>query len=193
MGPKSCRRVRTDLSNTVHTAWWGEGEGKGEGWLVNKASTAEISTHATLPLYLDHLRVIQPPAEEGLDQGERLLQHDEHLEVKLFEGQFTCPPQTGPVGTIPAAPTGFCVYWEGATVWLDAPSKLSACLLTSSVVKRLDSIPRMWMMVCLLAGLGCKRRRGEPEEHVVPKMSMLFCPSLPPPWPKYPAAAREEI
>lgn len=52
--------------------------------------------------------------------------------------------------------------WEGAAVWLDAPSKASACLETSRVVKRLDSIPRMWTMDCLLVGLGCKKEtRGE--------------------------------
>lgn len=31
----------------------------------------------------------------------------------------------------------------------------SSCLLMSSVVKRLDSSPRMWMIANLLAGLGC--------------------------------------
>lgn len=49
--------------------------------------------------------------------------------------------------------TGFCAPCEVEGLGLDAASKLSPCLLTSRVVKRLDSIPRMWTMDCLLAGL----------------------------------------
>lgn len=37
---------------------------------------------------------------------------------------------------------------------LDSASKPSPCLLTSRVVKRLDSIPRMCRMDCLFVGLG---------------------------------------
>lgn len=115
---------------------------------VNESSKEETSQHVTLPLYLDHLRVIKPPAEESLDQGEHLLQHNNHLEKNHSHGSFPHPPQKSPAGTIPATPTGFCVHLEEVTVWLDAPSKLSACLLMSRVVKRLDSIPRMWTMDC---------------------------------------------
>lgn len=56
--------------------------------------------------------------------------------------------------------TGFRVICEGVSLGLDARSKLSACLLTSRVVKRLDSIPRMWIIDCLLVGLGCKGRQS---------------------------------
>lgn len=59
-----------------------------------------------------------------------------------------------------AALTGFCALCEGASLGLEAPSELSACLLMSRVVKRLDSIPRMWMIDCLLVGLGCKGRQS---------------------------------
>lgn len=60
----------------------GKGEGwKGGSWLVKESSEAETSSNkrAALPLYLHHLRVLEPPAEEPLDQGEHLLQHNHHL------------------------------------------------------------------------------------------------------------------
>lgn len=56
--------------------------------------------------------------------------------------------------------TGFCALCEGVSLGLEAPSKPSACLLMSRVVKRLDSIPRMWMIDCLFVGLGCKGRQS---------------------------------
>lgn len=146
---------------------------RGEGsQLVNESSKAETSQHTTLPLYLDHLRVIKPPAEESLDQREHLLQHNDHLKKNHLHGYYTHPPWKRPARTTGATPTGFCVLSEEVTVWLDAPSKLSACLLTSRVVKRLDSIPRMWMMDCLLVGLGCQRR-GESEEQLISESSLM--------------------
>lgn len=57
--------------------------------------------------------------------------------------------------------TGFCVFCGAVGLGLDAPSKLSACLLMSRVVKRLESIPRMWMIDCLFLGLGCKGKQGD--------------------------------
>lgn len=54
--------------------------------------------------------------------------------------------------------TGLGVAWEGVSLGRAAPSMLSACLLMSRVVKRLDSIPSMWIMDSLLEGLGCKDR-----------------------------------
>lgn len=55
--------------------------------------------------------------------------------------------------------TGLCVVCEGVRLGLAAPSKPSACVLISRVVKRLDSMPRTWMIDCLLVGLGCKDRQ----------------------------------
>lgn len=44
------------------------------------------------------------------------------------------------------------------------PSTASACLFMSRVVKRLDSIPRMWTMLCLLVGLGYMGRKMTHED-----------------------------
>lgn len=165
-GPKVVQEVSEGLFEHRARRLVGK-EGGERSRLVNHSAKAETSQRATLPLYLDHLRVIKPPAEEFLDQGEHLLQHNNHLEKKnQLQEYFTQRPQRSPAGTIPAPPTGFCVHWEEAPVWLDAPSRPSACLLTSRVVKRLDSIPRMWMMDCLLVGLGCQGH-GESEEQFI--------------------------
>lgn len=180
MGPKSCRRVRTDFSNTVHTAWWGAGvggrgggggEGEGEeGELAGKGITRSrniFNKPAALPLYLHHLRVTEPPAEEPLDQGEHLLQHNHHLERNQDVSHVL--HRRARLEAFPQTPTGFCAppseeeEEEEGSGWLEAPSQLSACLPTSRVVKRLDSIPRMWMMDCFVVGPGCQGH-GEREE-----------------------------
>lgn len=51
----------------------------------------------------------------------------------------------------------------------------SSCLLMSSVVKRLDSSPRMWMIANLLEGLGCT----EIHKNKKKKKNRSFCFSEP--------------
>lgn len=67
-------------------------------------------------------------------------------------------------GAFMAKLTGFRELCEGVSLGPDARSTLSACLLTSSVVKRLDIIPRMWMIGCLLVELGCNGRQMQPDD-----------------------------
>ena len=55
--------------------------------------------------------------------------------------------------------TGLGVLRGAEGLWLEADSELSECLM-SRVVKRLDSIPRMWTIACLLVGSGCAGRQS---------------------------------
>lgn len=67
-------------------------------------------------------------------------------------------------GAFVAKLTGFRVLCAGVSLGLDARSTLSACLWMSRVVKRLDIIPRMWMIDCLLVELGCNGRQMWPDD-----------------------------
>lgn len=102
--------------------------------------------------YLNHLRVIEPPAQKGLDQRKHLLQHHNNLAESLewnYAGILwqEVHPSREEMGQL----TGFC---DGEGPGLDAASEPSPCLLTSRVVKRLASIPMMCRMDCLFVGLG---------------------------------------
>lgn len=127
------------------------------GWRGSDKLTPEtIYGFRGVHAYLDHLRVIKPPAQEGLDQRKHLLQHNNHLKESLEIKAYTRKQPSSICAysdMCTAKLTGFCAPCEGEGLGLDAASKLSPCLLTSRVVKRLDSIPRMWMMDCLLVGL----------------------------------------
>ena len=59
--------------------------------------------------------------------------------------------------------TGLWGAWGGVGGAGTAVSRLGACLLMSSVVKRLDNNPRMCMMDGLLDGQGCTEREIERE------------------------------
>lgn len=104
-GPPRAQSPARGFGRTYRTLCTPPGGERGrEGsWRLNKASRAERSELAALPLYLDHLRVLEPPAEEGLDQGEHLLQHHDHLKANHLGGYSTCPP---PSGKHPC-----CTYW----------------------------------------------------------------------------------
>lgn len=57
--------------------------------------------------------------------------------------------------------TGLGPVWGGADLMGGAFSPdSSSCLVMSSVVKRLDSRPRMWIMASLFEGLGWKEKTG---------------------------------
>lgn len=62
--------------------------------------------------------------------------------------------------------TGFGPGGSGAvlTGGAELSAESSSCLLMSSVVKRLDSSPKIWMIANLLDGLGCKIKKKKKKK-----------------------------
>lgn len=116
------------------------------------AATTVFMEAETTCAYLDNLGVVEPPAQKGLDQRKHLLQHHDNLEESLeWNYAKVLWQEVWPLRQEMDQRTGFC---DGEGPGLVVASEPSPCLLTSRVVKRLDSIPRMCRMDCLFVGLG---------------------------------------
>ncbi len=113
--------------------------------------------------YLHNLRIIQPFTEDRLYQCKDLLEHHHHLEhtntlKSTSDIENSCFAVTADSWKVL---TGLGPVWGGADLMGGAFSPdSSSCLVMSSVVKRLDSRPRMWIMASLFEGFGWKEKPG---------------------------------
>lgn len=148
IGAKSCRRVFTDFSKMAHTAWH-QTERK---WITPNLSDDDTWRDS----YLHHLWIIQPFTENRLNQRKDLLEHHHHLKhTHINICKHLCQADRG------AELTGLGPVGGGADLMGGAFSPdSSSCLLMSSVVKRLDNRPKMWIMASLFEGFGWNHKSG---------------------------------
>lgn len=157
IGPKSYRSVRTDLSKTPQTACE---EKKGVSQFMQMHWFHMCNCHHWIKGYLHHLWVTKPFTKDGLNQREHLLEDNHNLHIINEDCSHFLQSKTINIWfklcMISCKLTGFGGLCEGESLRLASPSETSEWVLMSRVENKLDSIPRMCMMLCLLEAFGCK-------------------------------------